>query len=226
LDGKKHGQGTDISPDGAKYVGSFKAGLRDGFGSINYADETSYEGEWRNNKRDGQGESTFHDGTRYSGGWRDDKPAGRGVFTYADGTTKTGSWQDGKFIEDPPDRLQMLEQNPDVGESGQSSKPVWKKWWVWALVILCAVLIISFVSSEDEPVVVPEAPEEEITAPQPQPDLESLWNRITDWAADAWDSIKSFFTGLFENRGGNQDSPPAEPAPEPAPAETEAPPDS
>jgi hypothetical protein len=111
-------------------------------------------------------------------------------------------------------------------EGHQQQKPAWKKWWVWALVILFAVVIISVLGGEDEPVVIPEAPEEEITAPQPSPDLESLWNRITDWASGAWDSIKSFFTGLLDNRGGNQDSPPAEPAPEPAPEETESPPDS
>lgn len=240
LEGKKHGQGTNISSDGVKYVGSFNAGHRDGFGSIVYADGTSYEGEWRNNKRDGRGESTFLDGTRYSGDWRDDRPDGRGVITYADGTNKVGSWQNGKFIEDPSlpsdqsSRLQKLEQETyelkkelsGQSEVGQHRKPAWKKWWVWALVILFAVVVISVLGGEDEPVVIPEAPEEEITAPQPQPDLESLWNRITDWASGAWESIKSFFTGLLENRGGNQDSPPVEPVPEQVPEETESPPDS
>jgi hypothetical protein len=240
LEGKKHGQGTNISSDGKKYVGSFNAGHRDGIGSIVYADGTSYEGEWRNNKRDGQGKSTFHDGTRYSGGWRDDKPAGRGVFTYADGTTKTGSWQDGKFIEDEavvadqPDRLEKLEQDTlelkkelsDVGKGGQHQIPAWKKWWVWALVILMAFVLISILGGEDEPVVIPEAPEEEISVPQPQPDLESLWNSFTDWASEAWNSIQSFFTGLLENLGGTQDSPPLEPLTEQVPEETELPPDS
>ncbi len=226
LEGKKHGHGTDISSDGTKYVGSFNAGHREAIGSIVYADGTSYEGEWRRNKRDGRGISIFHDGTKYSGDWRDDKPAGRGAYTYADGTTRTGSWQNGEFIEDQPVRQQKPEQDAYLEERGQHQKPVWKKWWVWALVILSAVLIISFVSGEDEPVVIPEAPEEEVSAPQPQPDLESIWERVTDWAAEAWESIMTFFTGLFENRGDNQNPPPVEPEPEQVPEETEAPPDS
>jgi hypothetical protein len=222
LDGKKHGQGTDTAPDGTRYVGSFKAGHRDGFGAIVYADGTNYEGDWRKNKRAGRGESTFHDGTKYSGDWWDDRPDGRGVFTYADGTTKTGRWQEGKFIEDQP----VAKEYSTISEVGQHHKPAWKKWWVWALVIMFAVVVISVLGGEDEPVVIPEAPEEEISAPQPQPDLDSIWNTITDWASGAWDSIKSFFAGLLENRGSNQDSPPVEPEPEQAPEETESPPDS
>ena len=235
LDGKKHGQGTDIAADGTKYVGNFKAGHRDGHGSINYADGTYYEGEWRNNKRDGWGESTFHDGTKYSGDWRDDRPNGRGVFTYADGITKVGSWREGKFIEEEdfassqPDRLQKLEQDTNelkkelfaMGEGERQQKPVWKKWWVWALVIMFAVVVISVLGGEDEPLVIPEAPEEEITAPQPSPDPESLWNNFTEWAAGVWNSIKTFFADLLEDRGGNQETPQGEPTPE----ETGPPPD-
>lgn len=244
LEGKKHGHGTNISSDGTKYVGSFNAGHRHGTGSITYADGTSYEGEWRNNKRDGRGEATFHDGTSYSGDWRDDKPAGRGVFTYADGTTRIGGWQEGKFIEDPlvdsehADRVQKLEHDTyelkkelhGLSEDKKAQKPAWKKWWVWVLVILFAVVLISVLGGEDEPVVIPEAPEEEISAPQPSPDFESLWNSFTDWAAGVWDSIQSFLTGLLDNRGGNQDAPPGEPAPQPeteqAPGDLEQPPDS
>ena len=44
--------------NGNVYVGEWKQGLKDGFGSMTYENGSKYVGEWRNGKKHGQ-EITF-----------------------------------------------------------------------------------------------------------------------------------------------------------------------
>ena len=50
----ENGKGTKTFPDGTKYVGEFKNGLREGQGTYTYSDGGNYTGEWKDNKRHGK----------------------------------------------------------------------------------------------------------------------------------------------------------------------------
>jgi hypothetical protein len=67
----RHGQGTQVWPDGAKY-----------------------DGLWSNNKANGKGTFWHVHGDKYSGEWLDDKAHGVGTYTHANGARYEGHWQD------------------------------------------------------------------------------------------------------------------------------------
>ena len=75
-DGKRHGQGTLTSPDGAKYVG-----------------------EWKDGKFHGQGTATYASGSKYVGEFKDGKRHGQGTYTFVDGTVDKGIWENGKLVK-------------------------------------------------------------------------------------------------------------------------------
>jgi len=47
MKGKYHGQGTITSPDGDKYEGEFKDGVKHGKGTETFPDGSKYEGEYK-----------------------------------------------------------------------------------------------------------------------------------------------------------------------------------
>lgn len=47
--------GTFIYPDGSKYEGEWKSGIRDGLGKYTYANGDWYDGSWKHNTKDGHG---------------------------------------------------------------------------------------------------------------------------------------------------------------------------
>lgn len=53
--GKKNGYGTFVYPDGSKYVGNWVNDEKQGFGTYHYVNGDIYEGDWYENKRHGQG---------------------------------------------------------------------------------------------------------------------------------------------------------------------------
>jgi len=69
-DGMRHGPGTQVWPDGAKY-----------------------EGEWRFNKANGKGKFWHADGDVYEGAWEDDKANGYGVYVHVNGAKYEGYWR-------------------------------------------------------------------------------------------------------------------------------------
>ncbi|XP_074641997.1 MORN repeat-containing protein 4-like [Tubulanus polymorphus] len=85
-DGKRHGMGHMILPDGSKYHGSFDNGFCSGLGMILFADGSRYEGEFKDGKFHGYGIFTRCDGMRYEGQLNDGKINGLGLLTYPDGT--------------------------------------------------------------------------------------------------------------------------------------------
>ena len=74
-DGKPHGHGTAIWPNGSSYVGEWKNGLFNGQGTLDLIDDIKYEGEWENGR--------YH---------------GYGIMTYPDGQIKEGKWENNVFI--------------------------------------------------------------------------------------------------------------------------------
>lgn len=49
-----NGQG-ELTTRGGKYKGSFKAGVREGLGSMHYKNGCRYEGHWKNGRLHGKG---------------------------------------------------------------------------------------------------------------------------------------------------------------------------
>ncbi len=104
----RHGYGTQIWPDGAKYEGYWKNNQANGRGKFWHVDGDVFEGEWLEDKANGFGTYTHKDGAKYEGQWKDDEQEGYGVESWADGSrydghylkgkkhgTGTYSWQDG-----------------------------------------------------------------------------------------------------------------------------------
>jgi len=73
---QKHGQGTEIWPNG--YI---------------------YKGEFKNSEWSGQGILTFPNGATYEGEWANGFMNGEGTFTWSDGKEKTGIWKNGELQE-------------------------------------------------------------------------------------------------------------------------------
>jgi len=48
--GKMHGKGTLVYPNGEKYDGDWVHGKRHGIGTYEYSDSSTYEGEWVDDK--------------------------------------------------------------------------------------------------------------------------------------------------------------------------------
>ena len=70
---------------GDKYVGDFKDGKRDGFGTYTWANGDEYGGQFKDNKRDGVGVYTWANGNKYGGIWKDDKRDGEGTYIWENG---------------------------------------------------------------------------------------------------------------------------------------------
>ncbi len=94
--GLREGTGTQIWPDGSKYVGYWKSDMANGKGRLIHADGDVYEGDWENDKAHGYGVYTHMDGAQYVGYWKEDKQHGTGVETWPDGARYEGSYDSGK----------------------------------------------------------------------------------------------------------------------------------
>jgi len=80
-DGKRHGIGRYVYPNGDAFHGSFENGKRYGKGTYTYESGGSYSGDWSGDCMHGQGTFTYRSGNCYSGGWRNDVPDGHGIFS-------------------------------------------------------------------------------------------------------------------------------------------------
>jgi hypothetical protein len=89
-------QGTRTWLTGEKYVGEFRDGNRNGYGTNTLAGEI-YVGEWKDDKGNGQGTMTWPDGEKYVGEFRDGKKDGQGTIIWPDGEKYTGEWRDDKI---------------------------------------------------------------------------------------------------------------------------------
>jgi hypothetical protein len=92
----RHGQGTMIFPDGAKYIGEWQNDKKHGQGTHAVPGEWKYVGEWIDDRMHGQGTLTWPDGQKYVGAFKDDKKHGQGVITWLNGDEYVGEWIDDK----------------------------------------------------------------------------------------------------------------------------------
>lgn len=93
------GQGTFITDDGDKYVGSFKNNKFEGVGQYYYVDGSTYKGMFKRGQFDGQGIYKSSDGKIYEGEWKKGLPNGQGIFRYSDNSVSKGHFKNGKLDE-------------------------------------------------------------------------------------------------------------------------------
>ena len=114
--GKPHGAGQLVWPDGSSFEGHFVSGIRSGPGTLikkwgimsgNWVDDelegegemiitggTIYKGNFHKTRRHGRGTISFRNGTSYEGEHADGKREGYGTCSFADGSILTGEWKD------------------------------------------------------------------------------------------------------------------------------------
>lgn len=85
LDGKKHGKGSKLMPNGDRYTGDFRDDFRDGHGIYVWGAKSPwagdrYEGEYRRDLRQGWGVYQWSSGDRYEGAWDNDQRMGLSVM--------------------------------------------------------------------------------------------------------------------------------------------------
>ena len=71
-DGMRHGPGTQVWPDGAKYEGEWSQNKANGTGKFWHADGDVYEGRWEEDKANGFGVYVHVNGAKYEGYWKND----------------------------------------------------------------------------------------------------------------------------------------------------------
>lgn len=117
------GEGKAVYTNGEVYEGEFKAGLRDGTGTLYSADglvlydgdqrdnveegtginyfcngKEWYEGDFKAGQREGDNVYYWKNGNRYEGKWEDDVRNGIGEFISADGTRTAQIWLEDEFV--------------------------------------------------------------------------------------------------------------------------------
>jgi len=80
----------------AKYKGDVENGKPHGLGLIIFPDGAKYSGEWKNGKANGQGTFISPNGEQYQGGWFENRKHGFGESILADGFTFVGEWDYGR----------------------------------------------------------------------------------------------------------------------------------
>lgn len=88
--------GTYSWPNGDKYIGAFKNGMRHGQGIFNYANGITYDGEFKEDKITGKGSGTFPNGNKYVGDHINGVFEGQGTFYWAKGDRYVGEYKSGK----------------------------------------------------------------------------------------------------------------------------------
>ena len=95
-DGKLHGRGRRIYPNGECYSGEWKKGNYNGEGTWYTKDGDKYTGIW--DGYTGQGEVNYKDGKKYTGQWDYKKRHGVGTLYSADGQVlNQGKWEEDKY---------------------------------------------------------------------------------------------------------------------------------
>jgi len=80
-------------PSGNAYSGSMSGRKRHGPGTLVWADGARYEGDWVNDEMHGNGAIRFPNGSEYRGAFSHNNPYGFGTLTTVNGERLTGEWQ-------------------------------------------------------------------------------------------------------------------------------------
>ena len=69
---------------GAKYIGNYCHGRKDGHGKFYNVDGSYYDGNWTNEIKCGKGLYVYKNGDKYEGEWFRNQRHGRGRYYYKD----------------------------------------------------------------------------------------------------------------------------------------------
>jgi hypothetical protein len=95
-DGKRHGTGRWLHPNGTTYEGEWNSDLYHGWGTLTIPGGVTYEGQWEYGIKQGFGIQIWRDEQRYEGSWNNDLMHGSGTLYYPDGSHYTGAWEKGR----------------------------------------------------------------------------------------------------------------------------------
>ena len=79
--------------NGERYKGSYKNGLKDGFGEWMHPDGDNYRGKFKAGMKRGRGVYTFENGEKYEGYFKRDKKHGLGSYIYSNGEIFKGEFK-------------------------------------------------------------------------------------------------------------------------------------
>ena len=117
--GIKDGFGEWTHPDGDIYRGKFKAGVKRGNGTYTFKNGEQYTGSFKRDKQHGLGSYKYKNGEVFKGEFKNNKRDGKGYVIFRDDTTKSGTWLGDKFVK--KDRLK------NVTRYLQATYPSYKK---------------------------------------------------------------------------------------------------
>ena len=86
-----------IYSNGDRYVGGFRDGLPDGFGTIVSKNLDMFVGEWKKGMQHGRGTYIWPDDCIFIGTWKNGNKHGKGAY-YENGELYDGEWENGKLI--------------------------------------------------------------------------------------------------------------------------------
>lgn len=121
----KNCEGTLINGDGSSYVGQFKNGKKNGFGTYEYVYYWNlekkigdiYTGQFKDGKKHGKGTYKWVGGKEYIGEYKNNKISGQGTMTFPNGTKYVGQFENDLFHG-----LGKM-----IYTDGRIDKGVWKK---------------------------------------------------------------------------------------------------
>ena len=90
-----------------------------------------YIGEWKNGKRNGYGTFYYSNGAKYEGTWKNDNKEGFGIFTFNDGTKFIGLFKEDHFCGNEQNQISesiVLKYLNDYKEKISKSEKVKKKY--------------------------------------------------------------------------------------------------
>ena len=97
--GLKDGFGEWIHPDGDNYRGKFKAGIKRGKGVYTFENGDKYKGYFKRDKKHGLGSYIYSNGEIFNGEFKNNIRDGKGYVVFRGDTTKSGVWLADKFIK-------------------------------------------------------------------------------------------------------------------------------
>ena len=95
---RRHGQGTYIDRNGAKFSGSWVDDDMQGYGMMRFQSGAVYAGGFDANMFSGHGTYTWANGSQYVGQWRANKMHGEGMLVDTEGIRWRGRFYDGQAV--------------------------------------------------------------------------------------------------------------------------------
>ncbi len=107
--GLKDGFGEWMHPDGDNYRGKFKAGMKRGRGVYTFENGEKYEGYFKRDKKHGLGSYIYGNGEIFKGEFKNNIRDGKGFVVIRGDTIKSGVWLADKFIK--KERLKNIKRH-------------------------------------------------------------------------------------------------------------------